>query len=110
MQLKIIFMISNKIWFQNFSNGQDNDADGISDDDDDEKMSNESSPTPSDSSNGKDYSKDSEKPFSCGQANCTKRFANKFLLKKHQFIHTGLRPHICPFCAKRYDFSYEIKS
>uniref|UniRef100_A0AC34Q2H4 C2H2-type domain-containing protein n=1 Tax=Panagrolaimus sp. JU765 TaxID=591449 RepID=A0AC34Q2H4_9BILA len=84
-------------------NGQINDADGISEDDDEEKMSNESSPTPSDSSNGKDYGKDSDKPFSCGQANCNKRFANKFLLKKHQFIHTGLRPHICPFCAKRFN-------
>lgn len=42
-----------------------------------------------------------EKPFTCEHANCHKRFANKFLLKKHQFIHTGLRPHTCPFCNKR---------
>lgn len=43
----------------------------------------------------------SDKPFICEHSNCQKRFANKFLLKKHQFIHTGLRPHTCPFCNKR---------
>uniref|UniRef100_A0A7E4VTV8 C2H2-type domain-containing protein n=1 Tax=Panagrellus redivivus TaxID=6233 RepID=A0A7E4VTV8_PANRE len=71
---------------------------------DNDKISNESSPTPSDSSNGKEYKngyeKDSDKPYVCTQPNCTKRFANKFLLKKHQFIHTGQRPHICPHCSK----------
>uniref|UniRef100_A0A0K0D2H8 C2H2-type domain-containing protein n=1 Tax=Angiostrongylus cantonensis TaxID=6313 RepID=A0A0K0D2H8_ANGCA len=44
-----------------------------------------------------------DKPFICEHANCHKRFANKFLLKKHQFIHTGLRPHTCPYCSKRFN-------
>uniref|UniRef100_A0A915DND6 C2H2-type domain-containing protein n=1 Tax=Ditylenchus dipsaci TaxID=166011 RepID=A0A915DND6_9BILA len=44
-----------------------------------------------------------EKPFSCSHVNCHKKFTNKFLLKKHQFIHTGLRPHACPFCNKRFN-------
>ncbi|KAI1731958.1 putative zinc finger protein [Ditylenchus destructor] len=44
-----------------------------------------------------------DKPFSCPHVNCQKRFTNKFLLKKHQFIHTGLRPHSCPFCTKRFN-------
>jgi uncharacterized Zn-finger protein len=85
------------------------DPSSIDEIDDDDKMSNESSPTPSDSSNGKEYKSESEKhngsgkPFTCTQPNCTKSFANKFLLKKHQFIHTGLRPHICPYCAKRFN-------
>uniref|UniRef100_A0A914BZH5 C2H2-type domain-containing protein n=1 Tax=Acrobeloides nanus TaxID=290746 RepID=A0A914BZH5_9BILA len=81
---------------------------------DDDKMSNESSPTPSDSSRNsmkddqqsddKNLSLDNaDKPFTCEQPNCQKRFANKFLLKKHQFIHTGLRPHMCPFCQKRFN-------
>lgn len=29
------------------------------------------------------------KPYVCQHENCHKRFANKFLLKKHEFIHTG---------------------
>uniref|UniRef100_A0A1I7Z378 C2H2-type domain-containing protein n=1 Tax=Steinernema glaseri TaxID=37863 RepID=A0A1I7Z378_9BILA len=85
--------------------------------DDCDKISNDSSPSPSDLSFSRDsmdygnsmlkipdtYEENSEKPFTCGHANCHKRFANKFLLKKHQFIHTGLRPHICPFCSKRFN-------
>ncbi|CAI5455016.1 unnamed protein product [Caenorhabditis angaria] len=46
---------------------------------------------------------DAEKPFACEHSNCYKRFANKFLLKKHRFIHTGLRPHQCPFCSKKFN-------
>lgn len=42
------------------------------------------------------------KPHQCKYANCAKTFANKFLLKKHEFIHTGERPHECRFCKKRY--------
>lgn len=49
------------------------------------------------------YDNDTDKPFICEHANCNKRFANKFLLKKHQFIHTGLRPHTCPYCSKRFN-------
>ncbi|CAO4382841.1 unnamed protein product [Caenorhabditis nigoni] len=44
-----------------------------------------------------------EKPFICMHNNCGKRFANKFLLKKHMFIHTGLRPHTCPHCQKKFN-------
>uniref|UniRef100_A0A914MU75 C2H2-type domain-containing protein n=2 Tax=Meloidogyne incognita group TaxID=654580 RepID=A0A914MU75_MELIC len=44
-----------------------------------------------------------EKPFFCSWKNCQKRFANKFLLKKHHFIHTGLKPHICQFCKKPFN-------
>ncbi|CDW53939.1 Zinc finger protein [Trichuris trichiura] len=43
------------------------------------------------------------KPYACQHANCNKRFANKFLLKKHEFIHTGERPHQCPYCCKRFN-------
>lgn len=73
-----------------------------------EKNSDDSSPSPSDSSNNIDefsYNANdlAEKPFTCEHTNCHKRFANKFLLKKHQFIHTGLRPHCCPFCGKRFN-------
>ncbi|KAF7639643.1 hypothetical protein Mgra_00000968, partial [Meloidogyne graminicola] len=45
----------------------------------------------------------SEKPFFCSWPNCQKRFANKFLLKKHKFIHTGQKPHICQFCKKPFN-------
>ncbi|CAL2052840.1 unnamed protein product [Caenorhabditis brenneri] len=44
-----------------------------------------------------------EKPFICMHNHCGKRFANKFLLKKHMFIHTGLRPHTCPHCHKKFN-------
>jgi hypothetical protein len=40
------------------------------------------------------------KHFFCPLPNCQKRFANKFLLKKHQFIHSGQKPHICQYCKK----------
>uniref|UniRef100_A0A0K0FBT9 Putative zinc finger protein (inferred by orthology to a C. elegans protein) n=1 Tax=Strongyloides venezuelensis TaxID=75913 RepID=A0A0K0FBT9_STRVS len=53
--------------------------------------------------NQEEIKSDSDKPFVCEQENCNKRFANKFLLKKHQFIHTGLRPHACPYCQKRFN-------
>ncbi|KRY09928.1 putative zinc finger protein [Trichinella patagoniensis] len=43
------------------------------------------------------------KPYACQHTNCNKRFANKFLLKKHEFIHTGERPHQCPYCCKRFN-------
>ncbi|CAD6188976.1 unnamed protein product [Caenorhabditis auriculariae] len=75
-----------------------------------------SSPSPSDNGSGElsdggqcnsnqDGSADGEadKPFTCEHNNCNKRFANKFLLKKHQFIHTGLRPHTCPYCNKKFN-------
>uniref|UniRef100_A0A158R662 C2H2-type domain-containing protein n=1 Tax=Syphacia muris TaxID=451379 RepID=A0A158R662_9BILA len=73
-----------------------------------QQASDDSSPSPSDSSNNVDdftfnVNDLAEKPFTCEHANCHKRFANKFLLKKHQFIHTGLRPHCCPFCGKRFN-------
>ncbi|VDN55642.1 unnamed protein product [Dracunculus medinensis] len=67
------------------------------------------SPSPSESVNNTDlvYScndlTNADKPYTCMHTNCHKRFANKFLLKKHQFIHTGLRPHRCPFCGKRFN-------
>uniref|UniRef100_A0AC35U5Z0 C2H2-type domain-containing protein n=1 Tax=Rhabditophanes sp. KR3021 TaxID=114890 RepID=A0AC35U5Z0_9BILA len=68
------------------------------------------SPSPSDGSTNdyqirgvRDIPSDSEKKFECGHMNCNKKFANKFLLKKHQFIHTGLRPHGCPHCQKRFN-------
>lgn len=110
-------MIKNERFRQNEDNvdtdrefGQDN-----------EKTSSQSSPTPSDFSMNPDYGVDStndgrnmrlniqissilaDKPYVCPQSNCRKRFSNKFLLKKHQFIHTGLRPHACPFCAKQFN-------
>lgn len=44
-----------------------------------------------------------EKPYVCQHANCAKRFANKFLLKKHEFIHTGERPHQCQYCMKKFN-------
>uniref|UniRef100_A0A0N4ZC87 Zinc finger protein n=1 Tax=Parastrongyloides trichosuri TaxID=131310 RepID=A0A0N4ZC87_PARTI len=53
--------------------------------------------------NQDDTKSECDKPFVCEQENCNKRFANKFLLKKHQFIHTGLRPHACPYCQKRFN-------
>ncbi|KAI6241684.1 hypothetical protein M3Y99_00330000 [Aphelenchoides fujianensis] len=71
-----------------------------------EKSSGESSPAPSDSSvppESGDNVAEADKPFACSQPNCKKRFSNKFLLKKHQFIHTGLRPHSCPFCSKQFN-------
>uniref|UniRef100_A0A0N4Z468 BTB domain-containing protein n=1 Tax=Parastrongyloides trichosuri TaxID=131310 RepID=A0A0N4Z468_PARTI len=43
-----------------------------------------------------------EKPYKCDYHNCFKTFANKHLLKKHQFTHTGIRPHGCTFCGKRF--------
>ncbi|TMS36366.1 hypothetical protein L596_003547 [Steinernema carpocapsae] len=99
-------MINTLTFNQDFIN---NKSDGVEGDlkmedmlDDCDKISNESSPSPSDVSMSRE-SMDYEKPFTCSHTNCQKRFANKFLLKKHQFIHTGLRPHICPFCSKRFN-------
>jgi hypothetical protein len=43
------------------------------------------------------------KPWVCHHDNCAKTFANKFLLKKHEFIHTGERPHQCPYCTKKFN-------
>uniref|UniRef100_A0A1I7X4M2 Zinc finger protein n=1 Tax=Heterorhabditis bacteriophora TaxID=37862 RepID=A0A1I7X4M2_HETBA len=69
----------------------------------------DSSPSPSEETrddfplNEMSIDNDSDKPFICEHSNCNKRFANKFLLKKHQFIHTGLRPHTCPYCNKRFN-------
>ncbi|KAI6176608.1 hypothetical protein M3Y97_00816700 [Aphelenchoides bicaudatus] len=71
-----------------------------------EKSSSQGSPTPSDMSmnrDGIDSANDSEKPYVCSKFNCRKRFSNKFLLKKHEFIHSGLRPHVCPFCNKPFN-------
>ncbi|KAL3112730.1 hypothetical protein niasHT_019704 [Heterodera trifolii] len=44
-----------------------------------------------------------EKPLLCNWPNCFKRFRNKFLLKKHRFIHSGEKPHKCPFCPKKFN-------
>uniref|UniRef100_A0A914H1A0 C2H2-type domain-containing protein n=1 Tax=Globodera rostochiensis TaxID=31243 RepID=A0A914H1A0_GLORO len=44
-----------------------------------------------------------EKPLWCNWPNCQKRFRNKFLLKKHRFIHSGEKPHKCPFCDKQFN-------
>lgn len=46
---------------------------------------------------------DANKPYVCQHENCHKRFANKFLLKKHEFIHTGERPHQCIYCSKKFN-------
>ncbi|KAI1725464.1 putative zinc finger protein [Ditylenchus destructor] len=74
---------------------------GVSEDDDqslaDSKQNCTKDSSPSNDDDGVD------KPFSCPHVNCQKRFTNKFLLKKHQFIHTGLRPHSCPYCTKRFN-------
>ncbi|CAJ0563493.1 unnamed protein product, partial [Mesorhabditis spiculigera] len=71
-------------------------------DDDLEKESD--SPSPSEEmKDEQDAENLADKPYVCGQSNCAKRFANKFLLKKHMFIHTGLRPHACPYCTKRFN-------
>ncbi|GMT35538.1 hypothetical protein PFISCL1PPCAC_28972, partial [Pristionchus fissidentatus] len=70
----------------------------------DEKTYDDSSPSPSEQSTMRDDDgDDDDKPFVCPHVNCLKRFGNKFLLKKHQFIHTGLRPHACPYCTKRFN-------
>ncbi|CAI5438173.1 unnamed protein product [Caenorhabditis angaria] len=46
---------------------------------------------------------DGDKKFVCPHIACYKRFSQKALLKKHQFIHTGLRPHQCLYCKKRFN-------
>ncbi|CAJ0934697.1 unnamed protein product, partial [Mesorhabditis belari] len=76
------------------------------DEDELEKESNDGSPSPSEEMKDDGDSateNNAEKPYVCSQPNCSKRFANKFLLKKHMFIHTGLRPHACPYCTKRFN-------
>lgn len=79
-------------------------ADLEDEEEDGEKGYDDSSPSPSEQMMMKDDEGDDEdKPFVCPHVNCLKRFGNKFLLKKHQFIHTGLRPHACPYCSKRFN-------
>ncbi|PAV88293.1 hypothetical protein WR25_13151 [Diploscapter pachys] len=46
---------------------------------------------------------DSDRIYVCSRSECQKRFANKFLLKKHEFIHTGMKPHICHYCGKGFN-------
>uniref|UniRef100_A0A0N5BFG2 C2H2-type domain-containing protein n=1 Tax=Strongyloides papillosus TaxID=174720 RepID=A0A0N5BFG2_STREA len=43
-----------------------------------------------------------DKPFKCDFESCLKTFSNKHLLKKHQFTHTGIRPHGCTYCGKKF--------
>ncbi|KAK6766832.1 hypothetical protein RB195_026231 [Necator americanus] len=100
--------IFNNVINQIRMNGQ-TECDNFEDRVDDLADDGDSSPSPSEDTKydfpltEMSYDNDSDKPFICEHTNCNKRFANKFLLKKHQFIHTGLRPHTCPYCSKRFN-------
>ncbi|XP_067645663.1 zinc finger protein 391-like [Eurosta solidaginis] len=43
----------------------------------------------------------SERPFSCDQPNCTRRFANKDKLKVHLKRHAGIKNYVCSHCGMR---------
>ncbi|KAK9720536.1 hypothetical protein K7432_004080 [Basidiobolus ranarum] len=38
--------------------------------------------------------------FFCTWPNCEKAFSRRSLLKRHQYTHTGARPHLCTACGK----------
>ncbi|KAM3919073.1 zinc finger protein 408 [Leptodactylus fuscus] len=42
----------------------------------------------------------SERKFQC--KDCAKSFSQLGHLKRHSFIHSGLKPHLCPECGKEY--------
>ncbi|RZC32447.1 hypothetical protein BDFB_001481 [Asbolus verrucosus] len=47
-----------------------------------------------------------ENTFKCFQ--CSKVFKTKKLLKKHLFIHTGVRKFACDICSKTFKYRYEV--
>lgn len=57
-----------------------------------------------------------DKPFRCQQ--CPKAFFHKNDLRRHNFVHTGMAPHLCRYCSKTFarkdhcnshEFSHERK-
>jgi len=40
-----------------------------------------------------------EKSFACDL--CTKKFTMRAQLVRHQLVHSGLKPFVCPYCAYR---------
>ncbi|CAD5221863.1 unnamed protein product [Bursaphelenchus xylophilus] len=88
---------------QNQKQSEETESEDISVDTPDEADSKPGAQLSPISSESRTTDENQEKPFACMLPTCKKRFANKFLLKKHQFIHTGLRPHECPYCKKQFN-------
>ncbi|KAI9472952.1 hypothetical protein BDB00DRAFT_860798 [Zychaea mexicana] len=43
-----------------------------------------------------------ERPYVCDTAGCPWKFARPHDLKRHQLLHSGIKPHKCPHCDRRF--------
>ncbi|GFR09044.1 hypothetical protein TNCT_212981 [Trichonephila clavata] len=46
--------------------------------------------------------REGERPFACDHHKCGKTFTRNEELTRHKRIHTGVRPHQCSLCLKRF--------
>jgi len=49
------------------------------------------------------------KPLNYECSECGKRFPSQWKLERHFVIHTGMRPFICPYCAKSHTQADNLK-
>ncbi|KAI8063089.1 hypothetical protein BDF21DRAFT_428647 [Thamnidium elegans] len=50
-----------------------------------------------------------ERPYACQYKPCSWKFARPHDLKRHELQHSGLKPHGCSFCHRRFARSDALK-